>query len=113
LSEGYNYLAFDIIGDLSFGSPFGMLEAGRDAAPVLAPGDTHDKIRYLPAIQILNDRGTYSASLGVTPVWSRPFVKRIPWFARGNRAVANLTGVRTSYVLRSIFRLLPTYRSLS
>jgi hypothetical protein len=31
---GYNYLAFDVIGDLAFGSPFDMLKAARDAAPV-------------------------------------------------------------------------------
>ncbi len=30
----YNYLAFDIIGDLAFGSPFGMIKAAKDAAPV-------------------------------------------------------------------------------
>ncbi|KAF9520852.1 hypothetical protein BS47DRAFT_1378642 [Hydnum rufescens UP504] len=52
-----NFLAFDIIGDLAFGSPFGMLEAGRDAAPVLPYGQAPDKIRYLPAIKTLNDRG--------------------------------------------------------
>ena len=68
---GLNFLAFDIIGDLAFGSPFGMIEAGRDSAPVLAQGDSDDKIQYLPAIRILNDRGDYSASLGVTPVWLR------------------------------------------
>lgn len=26
----FNYLAFDIIGDLAFGAPFGMLEKERD-----------------------------------------------------------------------------------
>ncbi|KAF9520850.1 hypothetical protein BS47DRAFT_1357238 [Hydnum rufescens UP504] len=98
----FNYLAFDIIGDLAFGTPFGMLEAGRDAAPVLAPGETPDKTRHLPAIEILNDRGTYSASLGVTPVWSRPLVKRLPWFARGCRAVDDLVGVAVAAVEKRI-----------
>lgn len=65
---GYNYLAFDIIGDLAFGTPFGMVEAGRDSAPVLALGDTPDKVQYLPAVQILNDRGDFSASLGVKEI---------------------------------------------
>ena len=30
----FNYLAFDIIGDLAFGAPFGMLERGKDYAEV-------------------------------------------------------------------------------
>lgn len=72
----YNYLAFDIIGDLAFGSPFGMLRAGRDSAPVAKSDRT---IQYLPAVEILNYRGTFSASLGVIPSWARyvyPRVKR-------------------------------------
>src|SRR3546814_17327709 len=32
----FNYLAFDIIGDLAFGAPFGMLEAGAAVAVVRA-----------------------------------------------------------------------------
>lgn len=66
----YNFLAFDIIGDLAFGSPFGMLRAGKDSAPV-AKGEKGDDIQYLPAVEILNYRGTYSASLGVIPPWAR------------------------------------------
>jgi benzoate 4-monooxygenase len=67
--SGYNFLAFDIIGDLAFGSPFGMLKAGRDSAAVLLPGSS--TMQYLPAVEILNYRGTYSASLGVVPPWAR------------------------------------------
>jgi hypothetical protein len=77
-----------------------MLESGRDAAPVYASGDTPDKVKYLPAIQILDDRAAFSASLGVTPAWSRKFVRRIPWFARGSQAVANLAGVRYTWRTR-------------
>lgn len=76
MQTGFNFLAFDIIGDLAFGSPFGMLEAGRDSAPVLAPGESPEKVQYLPAVQILNDRGTYSASLGVIPTWARSVTRR-------------------------------------
>lgn len=112
--DWYNFLAFDIIGDLAFGSPFGMLKAGRDSAPV-AVGD---KIQYLPAVEILNYRGTYSASLGVVPPWARsvlfrvlsrnlstgthvvhrPYVKKIPWYSKGNEAVKNLAGVRSHHL---------------
>ncbi len=44
-----------------------MLQAEKDEAAVLMPGDSPDKMVYLPAIQILNDRGNYCASLGVVP----------------------------------------------
>ncbi|TFY76249.1 hypothetical protein EWM64_g7765 [Hericium alpestre] len=99
----YNYLAFDIIGDLAFGSPFGMLTACKDYAPVakFSEKDTtvHGEIVGLPAVQILNDRGEYSASMGVLPPWVRPWVKRyIPWFSRGSDAVKNLSGIAVAAV---------------
>lgn len=64
----YHYLAFDIIGDLTFSSPFGMLRAGRDSAPVAKSDGT---ILYLSAVEIVNHRGTSSATLGVMPSWVR------------------------------------------
>ncbi|QRW16222.1 cytochrome P450 family protein [Rhizoctonia solani] len=90
----YNYLAFDIIGDLAFGSPFGMIPAQRDSAPMIehveSNGDgaksTKRTVKHVPAIKILNDRGDYAASLGVMPPWWRPWAKRVPWYARGNQA---------------------------
>jgi benzoate 4-monooxygenase len=52
----FNYLAFDVIGDLAFGAPFGMLEKGRDEAEVSKAGE----ITYAPAIEVLNRRGEVS-----------------------------------------------------
>lgn len=34
----FNYVAFDIIGDLVFGQPFGMIENAEDVAAVAAGG---------------------------------------------------------------------------
>ncbi len=34
LPAGANYLTFDIIGDLAFGAPFGMIMAAKDSAPM-------------------------------------------------------------------------------
>ena len=34
----FNYVAFDIIGDLVFGEPFGMIASGKDVAAVAAGG---------------------------------------------------------------------------
>lgn len=54
----FNYLAFDIIGDLAFGAPFGMLEAGKDFATVQESPDAPPKTA--PAIEVLNRRGEVS-----------------------------------------------------
>jgi benzoate 4-monooxygenase len=55
----FNYLAFDVIGDLAFGAPFGMLEAGKDIAEVQETPDSPPKTA--PAIEVLNRRGEVSA----------------------------------------------------
>lgn len=55
----FNYLAFDIIGDLAFGAPFGMLEKGKDFAEVRESPDAPPKTA--PAIEVLNRRGEVSA----------------------------------------------------
>ncbi|KZT68336.1 cytochrome P450 [Daedalea quercina L-15889] len=107
----YNYLAFDIIGDLAFGAPFGMLDACADAAPVAVSqekamasyGDTDSpEITYFPAVQILNDRGEYSAALGVLPPRWRPLVRRLPWYRKGNEAVQRLAGIAIAQVAKRL-----------
>jgi benzoate 4-monooxygenase len=54
----FNYLAFDVIGDLAFGAPFGMLKEGRDFAEVRATPDSEPT--FAPAIEVLNRRGEVS-----------------------------------------------------
>lgn len=54
----FNYLAFDVIGDLAFGAPFGMLEKGRDFAEVRKTPDSEPT--FAPAIEVLNRRGEVS-----------------------------------------------------
>ena len=61
----FNYLAFDIIGDLAFGAPFGMLEKGKDIAEVRRTPDSPPT--YAPAIEVLNRRGEVSGTLGCLP----------------------------------------------
>ncbi|KAH9934405.1 cytochrome P450 monooxygenase pc-bph [Fomitopsis serialis] len=69
----FNYLAFDIIGthspstSLGLRAPFGMLQACADTAPT---------VTYCPAVQIINERGEYSASIGVLPPRWRPWLVR-------------------------------------
>ena len=54
----FNYLAFDVIGDLAFGAPFGMLKEGRDFAEVQLKPDAPPTVA--PAIEVLNRRGEVS-----------------------------------------------------
>lgn len=54
----FNYLAFDVIGDLAFGEPFGMLKEGRDFAEVRMTPDSPPT--FAPAIEVLNRRGEVS-----------------------------------------------------
>ncbi|KAG6828596.1 hypothetical protein H0H92_007337 [Tricholoma furcatifolium] len=98
-----NYLAFDIVGDLAFGAPFGMIHAAKDVAKV--PRDqssamssygkesSADDVAEVPAVQILNGRGEYSMALGVLPPWWRPFARLIPWYRRGAADVKTLAGI--------------------
>ena len=110
---GYNYLAFDVIGDLAFGSPFGMIKAAKDIAPVATSqtdamatyGSETAKVvfEYFPAVRILNDRGDYSASMGVLPPWIRPLLKKFhPWYRRGSVATAHLAGLAIAAVSKRL-----------
>ncbi|KAF8652364.1 hypothetical protein AX16_004394 [Volvariella volvacea WC 439] len=106
-----NYLAFDIVGDLAFGAPFGMIEAAKDMAA--APKNQEDvmksygqkteaEIIEIPAVQILNGRGEYSMSMGVLPPWWRPYVKHLPWYRRGQKDVKSLAGIAIMAVAKRL-----------
>jgi len=69
----FNYLAFDVIGDLAFGEPFGMLKKGKDEAEVSKDG----KITYAPAIEVLNRRGEVSGYVRNLSFWSK--YKKLTW----------------------------------
>ena len=93
----FNYLAFDVIGDLAFGAPFGMLQAGADVAEVRDSPDSPPI--YAPAIEILNRRGEVSATLGCLP-GLKPYAKWLPdpFFSKGLNAVSNLAGIAIARV---------------
>lgn len=82
-----------------------MIEGAKDVAPVAKPSSngTDMEIIHIPAIQILNDRGEYSASMGVLPPWFRPLVKKFhPWYRNGSKAVTNLAGIAIAAVAKRI-----------
>jgi benzoate 4-monooxygenase len=93
----FNYLAFDIIGDLAFGQPFGMLENGKDMAEIRKTPDS--PVTYAPAVEVLNRRGEVSGTLGVMP-WLKPYAKKFPdpFFSKGLAAVEDLAGMAVARV---------------
>ena len=95
--DWFNYLAFDVIGDLAFGSPFGMLRAGADVAEMRAEPDSPPV--FAPAIEILNRRGEVSATLGCLP-GLKAYCRWIPdpFFSKGLDAISNLAGIAVARV---------------
>jgi len=93
----FNYLAFDMIGDLAFGQPFGMLEQGKDITEIQKTPDS--PISYAPAVMILNRRGEVSGTLGCLPQL-KPYAKYLPdpFFSQGLAAVENLAGIAVARV---------------
>lgn len=93
----FNYVAFDAIGDLAFGAPFGMLEAGADIAEVQP--SSGGPAFYAPAVEILNRRGEVSAALGIIPQL-KPYARWFPdpFFSQGVEAVQNLAGIAIARV---------------
>ena len=93
----FNYLAFDVIGDLAFGAPFGMLAAGADIAEIRASPTSPPE--YAPAIEILNRRGEVSATIGCLPE-IKPYASWLPdpFFSQGQAAVKSLAGIAIARV---------------
>jgi benzoate 4-monooxygenase len=56
----------------------------------------------ISAVQILNDRGEFSATMGVMPPWWRPILKKTPWFSKGQQAVKNLAGMSVVMVAQRL-----------
>ncbi|CZR54201.1 cytochrome P450 67 [Phialocephala subalpina] len=93
----FNYLAFDMIGDLAFGQPFGMLEKGKDITEIKKSPDA--PVTYAPAVEVLNRRGEVSGTLGCLPQL-KPYAKYLPdpFFSQGVAAVENLAGIAVARV---------------
>jgi benzoate 4-monooxygenase len=90
-----------------------MIAAAKDSAPVAKfqeqalsmYGQDASKCETvsIPVIKILNDRGDFSAAMGVLPLWVRPIVKRyIPWYSRGSEASDNGVGFAIAAVAKRL-----------
>ena len=80
-----------------------MLKAGKDIAPVTESRtnamatygneEVEFDAEYFHAVRIVNERGEYSASMGVLPPWARFLLKKFhPWYRKGSVAAVNITG---------------------
>ncbi|PFH60237.1 hypothetical protein XA68_11264 [Ophiocordyceps unilateralis] len=92
-----NYLAFDIIGDLTFGAPFGMLQRGADEVETRETPDGPPS--YISAVDVLGRRGEVNGVLGCLP-WLRSYGRYLPdpFFRRGIDAVNQIAGVAVARV---------------
>jgi benzoate 4-monooxygenase len=103
---GANYLAFDIIGDLAFGAPFGMIDAGKDMAIVpkhhgnqQAVMDSYGKqgieseVIGIPAIKIFSGRGEHAMCIGVMPPYWRSIADQLPGYRFGGECIKYLAGI--------------------
>ncbi|KAI5194696.1 cytochrome p450 benzoate 4-monooxygenase [Aureobasidium subglaciale] len=96
-----SYIAFDIIGDLAFGAPFGMVDKGRDEVETqLLP---NGPILLAAGAETLNRRGEVSSTLGLLPSL-RPFAKYLPdpFFTKGLQSVQNLHGIASIAVAKRL-----------
>ncbi|KAJ4304799.1 hypothetical protein N0V90_000327 [Kalmusia sp. IMI 367209] len=94
------FLAFDIIGDLAFGTPFGMVERGRDECESILPGKP---MVYIPGAETLNRRGEVSSTIGLLPA-IRPFARYLPdpFFWKGLSSVKHLHGMAEAAVAKRL-----------
>ncbi|OCH93014.1 cytochrome P450 monooxygenase pc-bph [Obba rivulosa] len=118
----FNFLAFDTIGDLAFGAPFGMLLAGKDTARVVKSvkiameslniaqdGSDRPNAAYaeedIPAISAINTRSDFLMFLAYLPAWLRPIVMRLPIFDDGIAAAGKIASMAITTVLRRLAAL--------
>ncbi|KAK0202468.1 cytochrome P450 monooxygenase [Desarmillaria ectypa] len=103
-SPWISYLAFDIIGDLAFGTPFGMVMAAKDS--VLVPKDQYAVMKsygqpgekyVTKEIEVIKAfSGPTEASLvtmGALPLWWRPLLKRTPLFWKAGQDFDAIVGM--------------------
>lgn len=79
----FSYLIFDIIGDLALGSPFGLVRAQKDAAPIIqsidASGNPEKKAMDIEVVSNIARGQRLIASGGVYPQWAHSLLRLLPW----------------------------------
>ena len=90
-------MVLDIIGDLVFGAPFGVLEGASEDVMIRT---SDDRTISLPVITSLTTRSEIAATVGVLPQL-RPYLKWIPdpFFHAGVTGMNNLRSLGTARIL--------------
>lgn len=90
-------MVLDIIGDLAFGAPFGVLEGASEDVMIRT---SDDRAISLPVITSLTTRSEIAATVGVLPEL-RPYLKWIPdpFFHAGVTGMNNLRSLGTARIL--------------
>lgn len=97
----FSYLAFDIIGDLALGTPFGMVQSQKDAAPIalsLAASEMDTHTKDMQVVSILAGGGRSIMSIGIFPSWAQPFLLFLPWNIPGLLDRRNIFGMAVATV---------------
>ncbi|KAI5303189.1 hypothetical protein KEM56_007810 [Ascosphaera pollenicola] len=91
-----SFLAIDVIGDLAFGAPFGMLAKGQDEVEIRVPGKP---VKYVPAVRVFNGRDEVGATIGHIP-WLKSYAGYLPdaYFRQGASDLDTLAGLATTLV---------------
>ncbi|GBE84398.1 Benzoate 4-monooxygenase [Sparassis crispa] len=114
-----NLFTFDVIGELAFGSSFGMLVRGEDTVRIaksakagmasyalpeatVAKDRTEYEVKEVSAIEILGLRGQMAGTVGVLPQYMRALMQRLPKYNRGAKALSELTGMGADVVSRRL-----------
>ena len=80
-----------------------MAKSQTDAMATYGDEAAKVDVQYFPAARILNERGDYSASMGVLPPWVRPLLKKFhPWYRMGSISTANLAGIAIAAVFQRL-----------
>ncbi|CAE6430429.1 unnamed protein product [Rhizoctonia solani] len=85
----FSYLAFDIIGDLALGAPFGLIQAQNDSSIIIESvdklGQPKKGVFQVSVVATIAGLNRALVSMGPFPAWTRNIMQLLPW---------NMSGVR-------------------
>ncbi|CAE6490732.1 unnamed protein product [Rhizoctonia solani] len=85
----FSYLAFDIIGDLALGAPFGLIQAQKDSSPIIESvdklGNPEKGAIQVSVVAAIASFNRTLVSVGPFPLWTRNIMKLLPWNIPGLR----------------------------
>ncbi|CAE6401810.1 unnamed protein product [Rhizoctonia solani] len=97
-----SYLAFDIIGDLALGSPFGLIQAQKDSSLTIESVDLSGEPQRgtveIPVVKTITGGGATIMAVGYFPSWTHKFIKFLPWNIPGLFDILNFFNLTTMSV---------------